>query len=97
MGMRITNDHPFTTEELEYLRGCNRDRDIEENAQMFPQDVSVEEDPSDSYGNWKNAELKAEIENRNKLRGENEQIPLGTNKAELVSALEADDEAHPEV
>jgi hypothetical protein len=61
MGMRITNDHPFTTEELEYLRVCNRDQDIKENAQMFPQDVRVEEDPSDSYVNWKNAELKAEI------------------------------------
>lgn len=95
MGMRIISDHPFTTEELEYLRSCNRDREIDENRQLFL--VEVDEDPSDSYADWKNAELKVEIENRNKVRGADEQIPVGSNKADLVAALEMDDEAHPEV
>lgn len=95
MGMRINNDHPFTSEEIAYLSVCNREREIEENAQMFP--VDVVEDPGDSYANWKNAELKQEIDDRNKLRGENDQIvPVGTKKEEMVAALEADDESHPE-
>jgi hypothetical protein len=95
MSMQIRNDHPFTDEEKAYLAGCNRDSELEQNARDFP--VEIEENDSDSYRDWKNAELKAEIENRNKLRGPDEQIPVGTNKEELASALEADDAAHPEV
>lgn len=95
MGMIIKNDHRFTKEELEYLRVCNRDREIEENAQQFG--VDVEEDPNDSYRNWKNAELEAEIESRNSVRADGDKIvPAGTKKDHLVAALEADDEAHPE-
>jgi len=94
MSMVIKNDHPFTDEEKAYLANCNRDAEIETNARDFP--VEVEENEADSYRNWKNSELKAEIENRNKLRGDDEQIPIGSTKEELASALEADDEAHPE-
>jgi hypothetical protein len=94
MSMRIVNDHPFTDEEKTYLQNCNRDAELDQNARDFP--VEVEENDSDSYGNWKNAELKAEIDERNKLRGPEEQIPIGSNKAELVAALESDDETHPE-
>ena len=95
MGMVITNDHRFTAEELEYLRVCNRDRDIAENAERFG--VEVEEDPNDSYRNWKNAELQAEIDNRNSVRADGDKIvPDGTKKDDLVSALERDDESHPD-
>jgi hypothetical protein len=94
MSMVIKNDHPFTDEEKEYLANCNRNAELEQNARDFP--VEIEENDSDSYGSWKNAELKAEIDERNKLRGPDEQIPVGSNKAELVAALESDDAAHPE-
>lgn len=51
------------------------------------------ESKADGYGDWKVADLKAEIERRNSDRDEDSQIPSDGKKAELVEALEADDEA----
>jgi hypothetical protein len=89
MSMKIVNDHPFTETELEYLRSCNREAEIENNRQNFP--PLVEENPEDSYRDWKVAELKAEIATRNEGRDEANRLPSEGKKDELAAILERDD------
>lgn len=49
---------------------------------------------AEGYGGWKVAELKAEVERRNEGRAEDSLIlPEGKTRADLIAALEADDEA----
>lgn len=93
MSMRIVNDHPFTDEEKAYLQVCNRTPELEQNARDYPVAVVSDED---DYNSWPNKELKAEIDARNKLRSDDEKLSVGTNKAELVATLVADDESHPD-
>lgn len=45
------------------------------------------------YGSWTVATLKGEISSRNSTRDEADRIPADGNKADLVAALEADDES----
>jgi hypothetical protein len=52
---------------------------------------------ADGYDDQKVADLKAEIERRNSDRDEADQIPSDGKKAELVAALEADDEAQADL
>jgi hypothetical protein len=51
------------------------------------------DDPADIYEAATVAELKDEIADRNKTRAEDNQIPSTGNKADLVAALVADDNA----
>lgn len=56
------------------------------------------DDEDEGYSDWSVKELKAEIDSRNEDRDEDDQIVPEEpgNKAELVAALEADDEASDE-
>lgn len=55
----------------------------------------AEPDEEVGYSDWTAKQLMAEIERRNANRDESEHIVLeGKKKADAVSALEADDEAH---
>lgn len=53
-------------------------------------------DGDESYTSWKVAELETEIDARNEGREDDAKISKTGNKADLVAALEADDEANPE-
>lgn len=65
-------------------------------AEMAGDPVPSEEVPED-YNDWKVDDLKAEIDARNDGRDEGDKIvPDGTLKADLVAALELDDEATDE-
>lgn len=55
----------------------------------------------EDYASWKSADLEAEVNDRNKARGEDDQIQVQGSgkdgnvvKADLVGALVADDSAH---
>lgn len=53
----------------------------------------VQESGSDSeYADWKVSELKQEIEDRNLLRPEDDQLPLDGKKADLIAVLEQDNQ-----
>lgn len=65
-----------------------------------PDDAGPADAPADApteatgrdYATWTVVDLKAEIAARNDGRGDAEKIPTDGNKADLVAALEADDE-----
>lgn len=61
-------------------------------ADVWDQESSEDGNGGD-YSDFKAADLKAEIERRNEGRGEDDLIPTTGNKAELIAALVADDEA----
>lgn len=55
------------------------------------------EEEEEGYESWKADELREEIDVRNKDRDEDDMIvPDGKKKADLIAALEADDEAAEE-
>jgi hypothetical protein len=59
-------------------------------------DGSDARDGAEGYEAMKVAELKAEIERRNEDRDEVDLIPVDGKKADLVAALQLDDDAHTE-
>lgn len=55
-------------------------------------DLDFGTDEAESYESWTVEELKAEIRARNEGREDDAHLSLTGNKADLISALEADDE-----
>lgn len=84
--------------DVEYLRDRGRLHEIEDYVEPEPeQDDSTEDDDEGefSYEDLTVDQLKEEIALRNSEYDEDEQIvPDGTKKAELIAALEADDDSN---
>lgn len=62
-------------------------------AREMEEEVEIVDAPP--YEEWTVTELKEEIDNRNVDRADDAKISSDGKKADLVAALEADDEAHP--
>lgn len=88
------HDRPWLVDEFR-LQGFDlpsvEDFDNEEDA------ATEEDEETVDYNDWTVARLKEEINRRNEDRDEDDEIvPDGTNKPDLVAALEADDEGDEE-
>lgn len=61
------------------------------------EDSETEDDEVPPYSEWLKADLLAEVSRRNADRSDEDQIkPVSEKNADLVNALEADDEANPD-
>ena len=69
---------------------------VDANGRPLPGKPKTVAADGDSYSDMKVADLRAEVESRNADRDEAAKISANGNKAVLVSALEADDEAKPD-
>lgn len=87
---------PWLVDEFE-RQGFDLPESIEDDSDTDGSDDGSDEEESEGkvdYNEWTNKRLKDEINSRNADRDEEDHIvPEGTNKPELVAALEADDEA----
>lgn len=91
------NDRPWLVNEFK-MQGHDLPSldSFEDEADEADEDSEQEEETVD-YNDWTVARLKEEIANRNEDRDEEDHIvPEGSNKPDLVAALEADDEADSE-
>lgn len=78
---------PGTTQRTEVNQAADDEEDEEdEDEGLSPEDYASPDTATT------NRELRAEISRRNEGRADEDKIPLGDNKAELVAALQADDE-----
>ena len=70
---------------------------VDPNAEGGPDNVGVADDPED-YAEWSFQELKDEIDERNRLRGDSQEEPIskGGSAEDLRERLMADDEAQQE-
>lgn len=101
---------PLSDEHREWLIGRGKDtlinqldrqwaniKKAQDEAAAREAEEEVVEEEAPPYEEWTNDELKEEIDTRNVDRADEAKIsPASGKKADLVAALEADDEAHAE-
>lgn len=97
MSRKIDTSGPLNKADRDYMLSRGREMELAR-IDSTPVDEVDEVDEADEvvpYEDMTVDMLKAEIESRNAENGPDEQIaPKGKNKADLIAALEEDDEAH---